>query len=361
MQWYGASKQKQLPPPPPKPQESHVSRQVLMQIPGGCTVHLMDEGEAVRIAGPSDLTMLRVVDNQLSLATIVKVGKDLQWPLTKDEPVVKLDDRHYLFTIPVKGGGDPLSFGVGFSKQITKAQLESLDSFLRLHACFSCASSHNGDAGINDWKEFAPRIEDYNGVLARAIAGGTAKDDKMQRGGYGYGITKTSKSSQNKGVIAGLRGPKKTPQLDMNLRRVRKLSEATENMSKTMLDGLGLASASLWGPLVQSRAGQAFFSMMPGEVLLASLDAIDRILNAAEAAEKQSMKVTSGAAVRAMEDRFGEGAGEATGEVLATAGHVAGTAWNVYKIRKAFTPTTSATSGVVKTTQNVRKLKPNYT
>lgn len=81
-------------------------------------------------------------------------------------------------------------------------------------------------------------------------------------------------------------------------------------------------------------------------------------MNAAEAAEKQTMRATSEVAVRAMEERFGEGAGEATGDALATAGHVVGAAWNVYKIRKAFTPTSSATAGVIKSTQNVRNYKP---
>lgn len=37
-------------------------------------------------------------------------------------------------------------------------------------------------------------------------------------------------------------------------------------------------------------------------------------------------------------NRYGEEAGEATGNAIATAGHVAGTAWNVVKIRKAINP-----------------------
>ena len=41
-----------------------------------------------------------------------------------------------------------------------------------------------------------------------------------------------------------------------------------------MLDGVGIATGSVMGPLVNSKQGKAFFSMMPGEVLLASLDAV---------------------------------------------------------------------------------------
>lgn len=47
-------------------------------------------------------------------------------------------------------------------------------------------------------------------------------------------------------------------------------------------------------------------------------------------------------------NRFGENAGEATGHVLATAGHAANTAWNVFKIRKAINPASSVKTGVLK-------------
>lgn len=46
--------------------------------------------------------------------------------------------------------------------------------------------------------------------------------------------------------------------------------------------------------------------------------------------------------------RYGESAGEATEDVLATAGHCAGTAWNVLKIRKALNPASSVSTGVLK-------------
>lgn len=56
-----------------------------------------------------------------------------------------------------------------------------------------------------------------------------------------------------------------------------------------------------------------------------------------------------------MINRFGEGVGETTEDVLATAGHVAGTAWNVFKIRKAINPASSVSSGVMKNAAKQRK------
>jgi len=45
---------------------------------------------------------------------------------------------------------------------------------------------------------------------------------------------------------------------------------------------------------------------------------------------------------------FGESTGEATEDVFATAGHAIGTAWNVFKIRKALNPSSSVSSAIVK-------------
>lgn len=57
---------------------------------------------------------------------------------------------------------------------------------------------------------------------------------------------------------------------------MRKLSRATEKLSKTMLNGVGVVSGSVMAPIVKSKPGKAFFSMVPGEVLLASLDALSK-------------------------------------------------------------------------------------
>lgn len=150
------------------PETKNIKQEVLLQIPG-CTVHLMDEGEALELA-KGEFIIVRVLDKRVSVATIIKVG-DLQWPLTKDEPVVKLDSLHYLFSLLMKDG-DPLSYAVTFLEQYG-SRLPSLDSFLSEHSCFSASTSTRG-RNI-EWKQFAPRIQDYNNVLARAIAHGTGQ------------------------------------------------------------------------------------------------------------------------------------------------------------------------------------------
>ncbi|KAM7274897.1 hypothetical protein ACFE04_016763 [Oxalis oulophora] len=358
--------EQQAPPMQFQQQPIYVRQEILLQIPG-CTVHLMEEGQAIQLAN-GDFSLIKIVDNNVPLATIIKVGYDLQWPLTKDEPVVKLDSHQYLFTLLMKDG-DPLSYGVTFLQQNGNS-LERLDWFLKEHSCFSdSGSKRNNDI---DWKEFAPKIEGYNNVLAKAIAGGTgqivkgifklsnAYTNQVHRGGDM--IVTQSTQPENSLVDAREKNGssyKNTSSAGVNksLKRVRQLSKTTEKISKTMLDFVGVASGSIMGPVVNSQAGKAFFSMVPGEVLLASLDAVNKILDAAEAAEKQALSATSKAASSAVSKRYGENAGAATEDAFATAGHCASTAWNVFKIRKAINPASSVSSGVLKNAATIRKNK----
>ncbi|OVA12494.1 Senescence/spartin-associated [Macleaya cordata] len=337
--------------------------ELLLQIPG-CTVNLVQEGDTVELA-KGYFNLIKISDENVPIAILIKVGDELQWPLTKDEPVVKLDELHYLFSLPMKDG-DLLSYGVSFSEQFSRS-LGDLDSFLKEHSCFSGIPSSSttsaSDARVLDWKDFAPRIEDYNGVLAKAIAGGTgeiikgifklsnAYTKQVHKGGEMI----ITRAAEEKNGVSGtesksnksINGTKKSG-INKGLKRVRKVSKMTEKMSKTVLNTVGIATGSVVGPIVRSQAGKQFLAMVPGEVLLASLDAVNRVLDAAEVAEKQALSATSKAATRVVSKKFGESAGEATEDVFATAGHAAGTAWNIFKIRKAINPASSVPSAIAK-------------
>lgn len=175
------------------PESKNVKHEVLLSIPG-CKAHLMDAGEAIELAN-GDFVLFRISDDNVSVAFTIKVGDELQWPLTKDEPVVKLDALHYLFSLPMKDGY-PLSYGITFSEQ-NCGYLGLLDSFLSEHALLTAsASSSTKNKNIN-WKEFAPRIDDYNNVLAKAIAEGTGQIVK--------GIFKCSNAYTNKVCLSKLK------------------------------------------------------------------------------------------------------------------------------------------------------------
>ncbi|GAA0187257.1 hypothetical protein LIER_34545 [Lithospermum erythrorhizon] len=343
--------------------QSNVKHEILLSL-SSCKVHLMDEGEAIELAN-DDFKIIKIAEDDVSIAIVIKIGDEIQWPLTKDEPVVKIDAVMYLFSLPMQDGSNPLSYGVTFFKQ-NERNLLLLDSFLKENSLFTCSDLSNINRDL-DWKEFAPRIEDYNNVLAKAIAGGTgqivkgifklsnAYANQVHKGGETMllqeeknDVAHTEKERKKK------KSDKKKNSVNKSLKRVRKLSKMTEKMTKTLLDGLGIASGTIMGPIVKSKHGKAFFTMVPGEVLLASLDAVNRILDAAEAAEKHAMSATSGAVTGMVSKRFGENAAEATGDTLATVGHVAGIAWNIFKIRKALNPASAVSSGVLKTERTMK-------
>ncbi|KAK4757742.1 hypothetical protein SAY87_019043 [Trapa incisa] len=348
--------------------------QVLFHIPS-CTVHLMDQGLALELSSGRDFTLLTISDESTSLATVAKVGDDIQWPLTKDEPIVKLDSLHYLFTLPAIDG-EPISYGVAFMDQYW-CYLEFLDRFLEEHCCFSSSSSSSYSTAPRqdiDWKEFSPRINEYNNVLAKAIAGGTGQIVKgifkcsnayTNQVHKGREIIMTRAVQQN-GVNYEERyggrnyGAQKKTAINRSLKRVRKVSKMTEKISKKMLEGVQFATGSVMGPVVNSQAGKSFLSMVPGEVLLASLDAVNKVLDAAEAAERQAFTATSVATTRMISRRFGENAGEATEDVLATAGHCMSCAWNIFKIRKSINPATSVSAGVLNNSAGKARTRNPY-
>ncbi|RWR78252.1 senescence/dehydration-associated protein, chloroplastic [Cinnamomum micranthum f. kanehirae] len=191
----------------------------------------------------------------------------------------------------------------------------------------------------------------------------TVKEKQVRKGGEMVRAcneentnTLSAEGSKRNTSVAGKNEIQKSVKRNCSVHRVRKLSKMTEKMSKSLLDGVLFATGSVTKPLIRSQAGKAFLNTVPGEVLLATLDAVNKVLDAAEVAEKQAFSATSGAVKGAVSRRFGESAGEVTEDVLATAGHAVGTAWNIFKIRKAINPKSSLPSAAVK---NADKKKPD--
>ncbi|KDP33790.1 hypothetical protein JCGZ_07361 [Jatropha curcas] len=334
------------------PKTKNINREVLLQIPG-CIVYLMDKGGVLDLA-KGDFELVQILDKGVCIANIIKVGNDLQWPLTKDEPVVKLDSVHYLFSLPMKDS-DPLSYGVTFSGQFSSS-LPSLDAFLMENSCFSSTTSTKS-RNIIEWNQFSSRIEDYKNVLANAIVEGTGQIVKgifIMSNTYSSQVHNGGEIISNPAIPVSRTNSKKYAEatnessINESIKRVRSLSQMTEKLSKAVLDQVGVATGSVMSPLVTSQAGKAFLATAPGEILLASLDAVNKILDAAEIAGKQALSATSAATTRMVTDKYGEGAGEATKEVLATAGHCANTAWNILKIRKAINPASSVSTGIIR-------------
>eukprot|EP00253_Pinus_taeda_P016952 PITA_16952 len=364
------------------------SEETLVRIPGRAVVHLVEAGEEDSVQlGSGEFSIVRLVQGNTGIALFVKVGEEVRWPLAKDEPTLKIDSRHYVFSIRPppdeeandedkekdKESSEVLNYGVTFAGE---EGLDLLDSCLRQHACFAVPpestggvpkatrSAKNGSCeGENTegayWSALAPKVEDYNSVVAKAIASGSgqiikgiffctnAYASQVQKGGE-FVRSRLTKS-ESKTAAASDHEKKKNTDIKIssrtkrNIRRVKKLSKMTEELSGNVLAGVAIVSSAVTAPVLGSEASQKFCRMLPREVLLASLDAINKVLEAAEAAGKDALSAASDATVDVVTQRFGDDAGEATHDTFEVAGHVIGTAWNVTKVRKAINPATNGT------------------
>eukprot|EP01018_Ginkgo_biloba_P034882 Gb_13907 [translate_table: standard] len=159
-------------------------------IQGESTAMLMEIPEAV----------VNLVDGEES----VELEK-IPYGLTKDEPTLKLDSYHYLFSlrppptvaVEVDEVGSNamtagiLNYGVTFASE---EGLELVDKYLHQHACFSIPTSEfaycmskltmtRPKHGANDeensfkayWAALVPKVEDYNSMLDKAIDVGSGQ------------------------------------------------------------------------------------------------------------------------------------------------------------------------------------------
>ncbi|KAK9987778.1 hypothetical protein SO802_028017 [Lithocarpus litseifolius] len=132
----------------------------------------------------------------------------------------------------------------------------------------------------------------------------------------------------------------------------------TEKMASGVLSGVVKVSGFFTTSIVNSKVRKEYFSLLPGEIVLASLDGFSRVCDAVEVAGRNIMSTTSIVTTRLVSQRYGEQAAQVTNEGLEAAGHsigmenkqhvanegldaaghAFGTAWAVFKIRKAFNP-----------------------
>ncbi|CAN6820328.1 unnamed protein product [Brassica oleracea] len=294
------------------PSPQNMKEEVLLKIPG-CIVHLVNASEPLELAS-GEFKLVKVSANDyVTLAMLVRVGLDLQWPVVKEEPMVKVNAHEYLFTLPDKDG-DSLGYKVTFSGEegdILK-NIELLEELMREDSCFSY----------------------------------------VQKGGNEIIITKEAEEQQSghhhEAQINGgdnNRTPKKN-NIITNIERVDTLWKASETIGATVLDGEDMISGLMMAPVLKSKLGKALLSTAPGEILLASLDSFGKLRKIAPlTAEMQTHSATSMAASKLVSKSFGEKAGKTTGKVLETTGSLGRSAW---KIQKAMDPSYYMISKIAK-------------
>ncbi|XP_047951826.1 senescence/dehydration-associated protein At4g35985, chloroplastic-like [Salvia hispanica] len=303
----------------------NVRRDILVRIPE-CKVILMNEGEAGQLAA-GDFELQWISDGDVALAAAVKVGEKLQWPLTKDEPILKLDALNYLFSLPMSDA-QPLSYGVAFAPETSGGLLGQLDALLAKHCLFTAAQKKK-NVGI-DWNKFAPAVDQYNTLLGQAIAIGTghvirgifkcteAYTSKVQEIGETILIPRVGENNADQPEkISDSGANQNKASLNKALIHAKKLTNMTYKITKTMVDVIDEASESV------------------REARVASINAVKMLLEATEAARNEAIEATAGAVQDAVTRRCGERAGKRTEHIFEIVGNCASTLCNIFKIRKA--------------------------
>ncbi|KAG5031904.1 hypothetical protein JHK85_015886 [Glycine max] len=81
------------------------TKEALFRIPSAI-LNLIDKDYSVElVCGNFSVIRLRQGDNVVTMYACV--ADEIQWPLTKDVTIVKVDDSHYFFSFHVPKGSDP--------------------------------------------------------------------------------------------------------------------------------------------------------------------------------------------------------------------------------------------------------------
>ncbi|CAN6869902.1 unnamed protein product [Brassica oleracea] len=348
----------------------------------GAILHLIDQSYSVELAC-GDLAIIRIVQDGNVVAVLTRVADEIQWPLTKDENSVKVDESHYFFTLrPSKDFGsdssdedednaDMLNYGLTIASKGQEHLLEELERILDHYSCFTVQkvseeAKETGEEVLDVtvaretspveltgekkeiveqqcaayWTTLAPNVEDYSGKTAKLIASGSGHlikgilwcgDVTMDRLNWGNDFMKRrlSKADKERDVH---------PDTLKRIKRVKKMTKMTESVANGVLSGVIKVSGFFTSSVANTKVGKKFFSLLPGEIVLATLDGFNKVCDAVEVAGRNVMSTSSTVATELVDHRHGGTAAEATNEGLEAVGHAFGTAWAAFKIRKAINP-----------------------
>ncbi|KAJ4843312.1 hypothetical protein Tsubulata_030220 [Turnera subulata] len=371
------------------------AEETLVKIPGAI-LNLIDKNYSVELAC-GDLSVVRIVQGTNVVAVLVRVADEIQWPLGKDEAAVKLDGSHYFFSLRVpreqldsdsssddekdksskkkkkskeekkKGKSDVedemLNYGLTIASKGQERLLKEFDEILKTYGCFSeqKVSAALDAAGVardispaelkagkkeelegtcvGYWTTLAPNVEDYSSTAARLIATGSGQlikgilwcgDVTSDRMKWGNEVMKQRMTSHSNAEIS--------PETMKRIERVKRMTKMTEKVANGVLSGVVKVAGLFTSSVANSKMGKKIFGLLPGEIVLASLDGFSKMCDAVEVAGKNVMSTSSTVTTELVTHRYGEEAARATSEGLDAAGHAFGTAWAVFKVRQALNP-----------------------
>ncbi|KAK4741347.1 hypothetical protein SAY87_024935 [Trapa incisa] len=318
----------------PSPSAPPLSMEEILIRVSGVILHLIDKEYSVELAC-GDLTITALHQGENIVAVLAQVEDEIQWPLTKDEAGVKVDQSHYFFSFRESGKADEgsdssddeenggakknresdssalLSYGLTIASKGQDDLLNKIDAILEKYCSFSvqkvsekAKKAKGGEvfdsSVVRDtapaemksrkkkkmieeqsaafWTTLAPNVEDYGGVAAKLIAAGSGQlirgilwcgDVAVERLNWGDEVLKKRLGAPEKREIS--------PETLKRIKRAKKLTKMTEKVATGVLSGVVRVSGFFTSKVTNSSAGKKFFGLVPGEIVLASLDGFSRL------------------------------------------------------------------------------------
>lgn len=297
--------------------------ETIITVPGAI-VHLIDKQYSIEL-GVGDFSIVRIRQADNLVAVLARLSEEVQWPLMKDVAVVKVDDSHYFFSfpdvdnvtsssIPVskeadskrpsgEDGSDLLNYGLSFASKGQESILKDLDRIFESYGNFSVQGvsekSKGAIAGMGVarevspedlqsdkekretmaqncgayWTTLAPNVEEYSGTVAKFIATGSGQ---LIKGILWCGDVAVDRLNWGHEVLKNRLEPSEKREVDektlKRIQRVKRMTMRTQKVANGVLTGVVKVSGFFTSSFANSKMGKRFFSLIPGEVLLASLD-----------------------------------------------------------------------------------------
>lgn len=303
---------------------------------GEAQLYLVSGKESVLMhIGTFSLKLLKQAHSPLA-AVVASVG-EIQWPLGKDGPVMKVWDRRYAFALP------KLLYGMvlpGFTPMGVLQQLESIlakYSILRTHHVTANLDQHLlVETGVSDnlgfWIAVAPEVEMISSKVVSKIYRTSIATEKN----IGMNSDRAAVGVQHGASFMKRKSPD-SPTDDGNgrvsscmmgrMQEARRMSAVAKLMSMTLLKGAISATehvSKILGSDMNSKSSSPIYG-----VAVASVNAFRKVVEAVETAGKSLYDRTKKEGTDISQERFGLQTGQGLQDEFDSHANVTNTTWTL--------------------------------
>jgi len=374
----------------------HMGSEVeLVKRVSGAQLFLVDVEESVLMqCGEFSLRLLKQTHSPLA-AVVASVG-EVQWPVGKDAPILKVWNRRYTFALP------GLVYGLSFPDSTPLAVLQQLESVMDQYCTFEIhqVAAHEqqnmniatnvkiGPRAVGDaasigtyWTAVAPDVQTTSARIARQICSTSSiVADSILMGGDWVSLS----IQQAGGAAAYVMKSKvvgdqmQNPRILKRIQQARRMSAVAKLMSKTLLKGAIRVSAHVATGLgldhhqtnantstirTSTSAGSAAAAAAAGgggtrkhpSVAVASVDAFAKVVEAVETAGKSVYAATKAVGTDLVQQTFGADAGELVQDGFGVFGNAIDTAWTLNKLGLKMLFQVTAASTMLSSTSTTTK------